>query len=200
MVRLGIGFEGSLRFYTPEECDEWLHTRERLKPDEVPDAQVERVDYPLKPHQVFFVAHWIAQSLTFRMPTLLWLTEWGIWPSSENWHLYYRLRQTYGDQRLLHEAPGHLFLEHESEDLASLLQVAMLNGWGGYILTQADFVTAPSMVCARGSRGAARALGCLLTLGFGRPATSSRTLGTALDIPQTRAPARHGPATRNPCR
>jgi len=142
MVRLGIGFEGSLRFYTPEECDEWLHTRERLKPDEVPDAQVERVDYPLKPHQVFFVAHWIAQSLTFRMPTLLWLTEWGIWPSSENWHLYYRLRQTYGDQRLLHEAPGHLFLEHESEDLASLLQVAMLNGWGGYILTQAHFVNA----------------------------------------------------------
>jgi hypothetical protein len=42
--------------------------------------------------------------------------------------------------RLLHEAPGHLFLGHESEDLASFLQVAMLNGWGGYILTQADYV------------------------------------------------------------
>jgi hypothetical protein len=46
------------------------------------------------------------------------------------------------DLQLLHEAPGHLFLEHESEDLASFLQIAMLNGWGGYILTQADYVNA----------------------------------------------------------
>jgi len=40
---------------------------------------------------------------------------------------------------LLHESPGYLFLEYESEDLASFLQVAMLNGWGGYLLTEADY-------------------------------------------------------------
>ncbi len=74
------------------------------------------------------------------MPTLLWVSAWNVWPSSENWHLYYRLRQSYGDQRLLEEAPGHLFLEHEAEDLASFLQLAMLNGWDGYVLTQADYV------------------------------------------------------------
>ena len=67
------------------------------------------------------MAHWIATSLTYRMPTLLWITEWSIWPSSENWHLHYKLRHSYGDLRLLHEAPGHLFLGHESEDLASFL-------------------------------------------------------------------------------
>lgn len=76
------------------------------------------------------------------MPSLLWITEWSIWPSSENWHLYYKLRHSYGDLRLLPEAPGHLFLGHESEDLSSFLQIAMLNGWGGYILTQADHVNA----------------------------------------------------------
>lgn len=54
--------------------------------------------------------------------------------------MYYKLRQSYGDHRLLAEAPGHLFLEHEAEDLASFLQLAMLNGWGGYVLTQADYV------------------------------------------------------------
>jgi hypothetical protein len=48
-------------------------------------------------------------------------------------HLYYRLRQSYGDQRLLHEAPGHLFLDYERDDLTSFLQVAIANGWGGYI-------------------------------------------------------------------
>jgi hypothetical protein len=66
----------------------------------------------------------------------------GIWENSENWHLYYKLRQSYGDLRLLHEAPGHLFLGHESEDLTSFLQIAVLNGWGGYILTQANYVNA----------------------------------------------------------
>ena len=78
----------------------------------------------------------------YRSPALVWITEWGIWGSSENWHLYYKLRRSYGDLRLLHEAPGHLFLGHESEDLTSFLQIAMLNGWGGYILTQADYLNA----------------------------------------------------------
>ena len=91
---------------------------------------------------MFYVAHWIATELTFRMPALLWVTEWGIWPSSENWHLYYRLRHSHGDHRLLDEAPGHLFLEYEAEDLASFLQLSMLNGWGGYVLTHANYANA----------------------------------------------------------
>jgi hypothetical protein len=131
-----------LRFYTKQECEDWLRGRERLKPDAEPETQRERIGYPKEPYRVFSIAHWIASSLAFRMPTLVWVTEWSIWASSENWHLYYRLRQSYGDLRLLHEAAGHFFLGHESEDLASLLQIAMLNGWGGYILTQADYVNA----------------------------------------------------------
>ncbi len=129
-----------MRFYTKEECEEWLRKRERTRPDVVPGAQVERIGYPTQPHCIFVVAHRIASALTYRMPTLLWITEWSIWPSSENWHLYYKVRHSYGDLRLLHEAPGHLFLGHESEDLASFLQIAMLNGWGGYVLTDADYV------------------------------------------------------------
>jgi len=131
-----------MRFYTKEECEEWLRDRERPKPEAIPQVQMERFGYPKEAHRIFIWAHWIATSLTFRQPTLLWLTEWSIWPNSENWHLYYTLRHSYGDQRLLHEAPGHLFLEHESEDLASFAQVAMLNGWGGYILTHANYVNA----------------------------------------------------------
>jgi hypothetical protein len=131
-----------LRFYSKQECEEWLSGKERVKPDTIPDIHTEQLHYPQEPYRIFSVAAWIASSLPHRMPVLLWITEWGIWPSSENLHLYYKLRQSYGDPRLLHEMPGHLFLGHESEDLASFLQVAMLNGWGGYILTQADYVNA----------------------------------------------------------
>ena len=35
-----------------------------------------------------------------------------------------------------------MFLEHEAEDMASFLQLAMLNGWGGYVLTDAGYVNA----------------------------------------------------------
>jgi hypothetical protein len=98
--------------------------------------------YPREPYRINYIAFWIAASLTFRMPTLLWVTEWGIWSSCENWHLYYKLRHSYSDQRLLDEAPGHLCLGHETEDLASFLQVAMHNGWGGYVLTHADYANA----------------------------------------------------------
>ncbi len=83
----------------------------------------------------------MATQLTYRQSALLFLTEWDIWAGSENWHLYYKLRQSYGDNRLLDDAPGHLFPPHEAEDLASFLQLSMLNGWGGYVLTEATTST-----------------------------------------------------------
>ena len=128
-----------MRLYTSDECEQWLTDRKRVKPDEIEGSLFQRILYPRSPHRLFYIAHWTATQLTYRMPVLLWLTEWGIWGSSEYWHLYYRLRQPHGDLRLLHEAPGHLFLGHEAEDLTSFLQVSMLNGWGGYVLTQAGY-------------------------------------------------------------
>lgn len=129
-----------MRFYSAQECEDWLRDRQRLKPDADPLAPFERISFPEESYRYFFFSHWIAKSLTFRMPALLWITESGIWGGSENWHLYYKLRQCYGDRLLLDESPGHLFLEFEMEDLASFLQVAMLNGWDGYLLTQANYV------------------------------------------------------------
>jgi len=131
-----------LRFYTKEECETWLSDQQRRKPDLMSDVHVERIQYPPEHYRVFFFAHCVASELTYRRPTLPFITEWGVWPSSENWHLYYKLRQTYGDNRLLQDAPGHLFLEREGEDLASFLQLSMLNGWGGYVLTEANYVNA----------------------------------------------------------
>jgi hypothetical protein len=71
---------GPLRFYTKEECETWLSDRQRKKPDVVPEVRVERIEYPSQPYRVFFFAHWIASQLTYRRPTLLFITEWGIWP------------------------------------------------------------------------------------------------------------------------
>lgn len=70
---------------------------------------------------------------------LLWITEWDVWTSSRNLHLFYRLRQSYGEMRLLEEAPGHLFLDYEKADLASFLQITLFNGWDAYLATSHDY-------------------------------------------------------------
>src|SRR5258708_5337575 len=62
---------GQLRFYTKEECEAWLSDKQRQKPDLMSDMQVERIEYPSAPYQVFFFAHWVASELTHRRPTLL---------------------------------------------------------------------------------------------------------------------------------
>lgn len=131
-----------MRFYTQQECEEWMARRTRVRPDQDKSLHAERFAYPNEAYRFFPIASALAHSITYRQPTLLLVTEWGIWPSSENWQLYYRLRQTYGDFQLLQDAPGHLFLEYESEDLSTFLQLAMLSGWGGYVLTEANYVNA----------------------------------------------------------
>jgi hypothetical protein len=128
-----------MRFYSAAECEKWLQDRDRQKPDAIAGMPVESIAFPPAASRFLFFAQWISTSLTFRMPALLWITAWGIWGPG-NSHLYYKLRQSYGDMRLLDEAPGHQFLEHESEDLASFLQLSLLNGWGGYLLTEANYV------------------------------------------------------------
>ena len=127
-------------FYTASECEEWLNDRGRLLPDKIEGIHTETVKYPTEDYHILFLANWIAKQITCQEPALLWITEWGIWPSSENWHLYYKLRQSHEDQRLLEEAPGHYFLKHKMEELTSFIQVAMQNGWGGYVLTGLDQV------------------------------------------------------------
>ncbi len=74
-----------------------------------------------------FLARYIASEVTFREPCLLRVGETDI--RYTNWHLYYHLRQSYGNHMLIDEAPGHLFLDYETEDLATFLYVAMLFGW-----------------------------------------------------------------------
>ena len=51
-----------------------------------------------------------------------------------NYHLYYRLRQSYGDFRLLHEAPGHYCLAYEQTEVISFVQLSLLFGWDVHLI------------------------------------------------------------------
>lgn len=131
-----------MRFYTDTECEEWLIGCGRTKPGAAGTPAALRLNFPKDIAGTYRWANWIANHIVFDEPCLLWINEWGIWPSTENLHLYSTLRHAQYDYRLLHEAPGHLFLKHEKSLITSFLQIAMLNGWGGYILNQHGYVDA----------------------------------------------------------
>lgn len=129
-----------MRCLTDERCKEWMQGRELALPEEHSNYVAERVW--LKEWHSFPVAQWLADQLTCRDETLLWITEWKVWPSSENWYLYYTLRRLAGDRGFLHEAPGHLFQAFELEELTTILQVSILNGWGGYFMAAGGNINA----------------------------------------------------------
>jgi hypothetical protein len=129
-----------MRFLTNEQSEAWIAGRGMALPERKPSQAFHRVQ--IDDWHSLALAQWIAEVLTRRDEVLLWVTEWKIWPSQENWHLYYALRQLAGDRGLLPEAPGHLFLAYEMEELKTILQVSLMNGWGGYFLAARGNITA----------------------------------------------------------
>lgn len=82
----------------------------------------------------FAIASKLASFLGHFATCLVWVTEVGIWPSFENWHLYCRFRSSYGDLRELRDAPGHHLYEYERPDLITLIDLMIQFGWGGHVL------------------------------------------------------------------
>ncbi len=66
--------------------------------------------------------------------TLVWFTEWGVWPSGERPHIFYRLRASYGETRPLIEAPAHVFAQSEVEDAISFVTLGVLFLWDVYVV------------------------------------------------------------------
>ena len=126
-----------MRFLKPTECDGWM-----AKAPPCPSTRTLSLHLPPESGRVLFIARSVADAIIFRQPCLLRVTESDIWDSSNNWHLYYHLRQSYGDHLLLDEAPGHLFLGHEAEDLTTFLHVAMLFGWDAELQPLAPYLSA----------------------------------------------------------
>ena len=132
-----------MHFLTLPECRTWAEGHLPLTPDGFParpSASKRYVRGPLDPSLAF--CRRLDQSLQPREACLLWVTDWGIWHSSENLHLYYRLRNSYGDTRSLSDAPGHLFHDFEAPDLVSYLQIGILNGWDLHLLPLGGYARA----------------------------------------------------------
>lgn len=132
---------------TDDECKRWAQGSGALDEDNQlpltpPGYHTVSAGLPSSFTRLTWFSRFIEKTLQPWDQCLLWVINTGIWPSSENWHLYYRLRQSYGDNRILESVPGHLFLQYETHDLVSFIQVAILSGWDFHLLTRLGYAHA----------------------------------------------------------
>ena len=134
-----------MRFLDLEGCRAWAREHKIALagtgfPVRVADLTlpVIRFDFPSSAHRTTWFSQYLSAALPGASENLLWVTGWGIWPSSENWHLYRHLRQSYGDRNSLEQAPGHWFTNAERDDLATFLQVGIICGWDMSLFADPD--------------------------------------------------------------
>lgn len=65
---------------------------------------------------------------------LLWITATGVFPSCENMMLFDGYRRSLGEERLLHEAPGHVFGTHDVGELECVLGLTLYFFWDASLL------------------------------------------------------------------
>jgi hypothetical protein len=138
-----------MRFWTANEATAWLGHERLIQVDTSTNISHCSSTAPhkvlldnLRDRDAGILSKRLARVIGPWRECLMWVVLSEVWPSSELPHLYYRLRQSYGDFRLLWEAPAHFFLEHEEADLSSFLLIAVLSGWEFCVLTDTDYVAA----------------------------------------------------------
>jgi hypothetical protein len=65
---------------------------------------------------------------------LLWVTQVGVWASTEDWPRYYQARGAHGERRSIEAAPGHWFGAEERTVLTEFLTMVLENGWDAHLL------------------------------------------------------------------
>lgn len=65
---------------------------------------------------------------------LVWVTEWGVWPSGEHLPLAEAARRGFGAERPLYETPGHLAGHGEDDAALGVLCMAVLFLWDCWVL------------------------------------------------------------------
>ncbi len=65
---------------------------------------------------------------------LVWITGWGIWPSSERYHIFERWRLSYGCNQNIAALPGQIFCAEEYEDMVSCVTLSVMFLWDCFVL------------------------------------------------------------------
>ncbi|HEX5064632.1 MAG TPA: hypothetical protein VFY49_00825 [Myxococcota bacterium] len=129
-----------MQFLTRDGCAKWCVTAGLdLDPDHgspnEPSGPSAHFDIPSDAGRRVALARLLWESIAAPAPqVLLWVTEFGVWPSGEHRSLAESARRAWGAPGLLAEYPGHLVRGGEHEDGISLLVLALVFLWDCWLL------------------------------------------------------------------
>ncbi len=125
-------------FKTKDECTKWINQAgfdlQSFLSFEREGGKYIKFDVEEERYRPYVLAKTMVSWMSEFTSCFFYVTEHGIWPSSENLHLYYQLRKSYGEIRELRETPGQLFKYYENYDLITFLGLAIQFGWGVCVL------------------------------------------------------------------
>lgn len=67
--------------------------------------------------------------------SLLWINEFGIWPSAEDRNLFDGYRRSLVESSPLYEKPGHIFSSDDIDAIGSLLAMILYFCWGAVLVS-----------------------------------------------------------------
>ena len=122
---------------TRQQASDWCQAHgialdERGRPDRPGAAAV--FDIPVDSGARVALVAGQAQAFQNSRETLLWFTDWSVWPSSERPHIFTRFRASYGETRRLGDIPAHLFAAAEYEDAVSFVTLGALFLWDVFLV------------------------------------------------------------------
>jgi hypothetical protein len=134
-----------MRFLTSEECVAWCQARGYATtqhpgyavPTPCDPSGFELVAFipPVDSGQKVYFGRELFSLLEPASEYLVWLGEWGVWPSSQHLPLVTTLRLAHGERRPLIEAPGFLATPPELDDALSFFLVALLFVWDCHVFS-----------------------------------------------------------------
>jgi hypothetical protein len=129
-----------MRVISRPECDEWL--KENIGGDcileGVERGYAYRADYLLPPDagKKTALGRMLIGLLHVKSSGLFWITATGIWPSSENIALFEGYRRSFGENRPLHAAPGHVFSGSDLTQLECLFDLTLYFSWDSLLFEE----------------------------------------------------------------
>lgn len=128
-----------MQFLTKAECKKWcLNNQIPLSSYDTPafsEAAKKQFVIPADAGKRIALVKELTEPFGANSKALVWITDWGVWPSSERQHIFNRLRVSYGCDALLVDQPGQIFGKEEFEDMVSCVTLGVLFLWDVYVLT-----------------------------------------------------------------
>jgi hypothetical protein len=138
-----------MKVISKPECVDWLKTNigSHFTAEKVDEEYPYGVAYRLPPDtgKKTALGRTLVGLLQVRSPGLFWITATGIWPTSENMALFDGYRKSFGENRPLHAAPGHVFSGSDLREVECLLDLALYFYWDSALFEM------PAGICVKTS-------------------------------------------------